>query len=82
MGANALFYNPMTGLYLKNENVLNKTQLDLSSSLLVGLPFHGIRIQAGPQVQYGLTPLINSQGLGDQHFFYTGIRLVILPGRK
>jgi hypothetical protein len=82
MGANALFYNPTTGLYLKSENVLNKTQLDLSSSLLVGLPFHGIRIQAGPQVQYGLTPLINSQGLGDQHFFYTGIRFVVLPGRK
>ena len=62
MGANALFYDPTTGLYLKSGNVLNKTQLDLSSSLLIGLPFRGIRIQAGPQVQYGLTPLINSQG--------------------
>ena len=82
MGADALFYNPTSGLYLKSGNVLNKTQLDLSSSLLVGLPFRGIHIQAGPQVQYGLTPLINSQGLGDQHFFYTGIRLVVLPGRK
>ncbi|HEV9037467.1 MAG TPA: hypothetical protein VGQ51_12620 [Puia sp.] len=82
MGANAIFYNPSTGLYLKNENVLNKTQFNISSALLVGLPFHGIRIQAGPEVQYGLTPLINGQGLGDQHFFYAGVRLVVLPGRK
>ena len=82
MGSNALFYNPSSGLYLKSDNILNKTQIDLSSSLLVGLPFHGVRIQAGPQVQYGLTPLLNSQGLGDQHFLYTGIRLVVLPGRK
>jgi hypothetical protein len=82
MGANAIFYDPSTGLYVKNENVLNKTQFNLSSALLIGVPFHGIRIQAGPQVQYGLTPLVNNPGFGDQHFFYTGIRLVVLPGRK
>ncbi|HVS95986.1 MAG TPA: hypothetical protein VHE54_05850 [Puia sp.] len=82
MGANALFYNPATGLYVKSEDELNKTQVDLSSSLLVGLPVHGIRILAGPQVQYGLTPLINSRGLGDQHFLFMGVRLVVLPGRK
>lgn len=82
MGTNALFYNPSTGLYLKNENSLNKTQFDLSSALMIGLPFHGIRIMAGPQVQYGLTRLLNTQSLGDQHFFYTGLRIVVLPGRR
>jgi hypothetical protein len=82
MGSNAIFYNPLTGLYLKNENVLSKTQFNLSSALMLGLPIHGIRIQAGPEVQYGITPLVNTQGLGDQHFFYGGVRLVVLPGRR
>jgi hypothetical protein len=82
MGADAIFYNPTTGLYVKDENVLNKTRIDVSSALLVGLPFHGVRIQAGPEVQYALTPLSNAQGLGDQHFFYAGVRLVVLPGRR
>ena len=82
MGADALNYDPSKGLYFKNTNALNKTQFNVSSALMVGLPFHGIRIQAGPQVQYGLIPLMNTQGMGDQHFFYTGIRLVVLPGKR
>lgn len=82
MGASALFYDAKTGLYSKNAVVVDKTQFNVSSSLMVGLPFHGIAIQLGPQVQYGLTPLVNTQGLGDQHLFYTGLRVVVIPGRK
>jgi hypothetical protein len=82
MGASALLYNAKTGLYSKDGDIVNKTQFNLESALLVGLPFHGIDIQLGPQIQYGLTPLVNTQGVGDQHFLYTGIRLVIIPGRK
>ncbi|HEV2482561.1 MAG TPA: hypothetical protein VGS79_23010 [Puia sp.] len=82
MGASALFYNAKTGLYSKEGDVVNKTQVTVGSALLVGLPFHGVNIQVGPQIQYGLTPLVNTQGVGDQHLLYTGIRLVIIPGRK
>ena len=81
MGADALFYNAKTGLYSKDGDVVNKTQFNVSSALLVGLPFHGVRIQLGPQVQYGLTPLVHTSGLGDQHFFYAGLRFVIIPGK-
>ena len=82
MGADALFYNAKTGLYSKDGEVVNKTQFNISSALLFGLPFHGVRIQLGPQIQYGLTPLINTQGVGDQHFLYTGLRVVVIPGRR
>jgi len=82
MGADALFYNAKTGLYSKDGQVVNKTQFNISSALLFGLPFHGVGIQVGPQIQYGLTPLINTQGVGDQHFLYTGVRLVVIPGRR
>jgi hypothetical protein len=82
MSSNGLFYDEKNGVYTKDASAMNKTQLDVSSALMVGLPFHGIRMQVGPQVQYGLTPLVNNQSLGDQHFFYTGIRLVVLPGRR
>jgi hypothetical protein len=82
MGSDALFYNSHSGVYYKDPAVLQKTQLNVSSAVMIGLPFHGIRIQAGPQVQYGLTPLINNHSQGDQHFLYTGIKVVIVPGRK
>ena len=82
MGASALFYNAKTGLYSKDGDIVNKTQFNVSSALLVGLPIHGIAMQLGPVVQYGLTPLVNTQGVGDQHFLYYGLRLVVIPGRK
>ena len=82
MGSDALFYNSHSGVYYKDGSVLQKTQFNVSSALAVGLPFHGIRIQLGPQVQYGLTPLINNRSMGDQHFLYTGIRVVVIPGKK
>jgi hypothetical protein len=82
MGSDALFYNAHSGVYYKDPGVLEKTQFNVSSALMVGLPFHGIRIQAGPQVQYGLTPLVNNHSQGDQHFLYAGVRVVVIPGRK
>ena len=82
MGASALFYDAKKGFYSKDGNIVNKTQFNLESALLVELPFHGVSIQMGPQIQYGLTPLVNTQGVGDQHLLYTGIRLVVIPGRK
>jgi hypothetical protein len=82
MGADALSYNSETGVYSKEGSDINKTQLDISSAFMVGLPLHGLRIQLGPQVQYGLTPLANGHSLGDQHFFYAGLRLVVIPGKK
>jgi len=82
MGSDALFYNAHSGVYYKDPGVLQKTQFNISSALMVGLPFHGVRIQAGPQVQYGLTPLINNHSQGDQHFLYAGIRVVVIPVRK
>ena len=82
MGSDALFYNAHSGVYYKDPGVLEKTQFNVSSALMVGLPFHGIRIMAGPQVQYGLTPLVDNHAQGDQHFIYAGLRVVVIPGRK
>jgi hypothetical protein len=82
VGADALFYNTHSGVYYKDPNVLQKTQINVASALMVGLPFHGIRMELGPQIQYGLTPLINNHNQGDQHFLYTGLRLVVIPGKN
>jgi hypothetical protein len=82
MSANALLYDSETGVYSKEGNDINKTQLYVSSALMAGLPIHGLHIQIGPQVQYGLTPIVDGHSLGDQHFFYAGIKMVVIPGKK
>jgi len=80
VSSNALYFNSKSGVFYKDGSVTNKTQFNLATALLVGLPIRGIRLQAGPQVQYGLTSL-QKQGSGTQHLFYGGLRLVLLPGK-
>jgi hypothetical protein len=82
MGANAVYYNTHSGVYFKDDGAINKTQLNLSTALMVGLPVRGIRIQAGPQLQYGLTSLMDTKISDNHRFMYTGIRVVVLPGKK
>jgi len=82
MGSSAVYYNTHSGVYFKDGGVANHTQVNLSTALMVGLPVRGLRVQLGPQIQYGLTPLLNKEQSGEQHIFYGGIRLVVFPGKK
>jgi hypothetical protein len=82
MSANALLYDSETGVYSKQGEQINKTQVYVSTAFMAGLPIHGLHIEVGPQVQYGLTPIVDNHGLGDQHFFYAGLKVVIIPGKK
>jgi hypothetical protein len=82
MGSSAVYYNTKSGVYFKDGGVANHTQVNISTALMVGLPVKGLRVQLGPQVQYGLTPLLNTELSGPQHIFYGGLRLVVYPGKK
>lgn len=81
MGSNALYYNNKAGVYYKDGDVTNKFQFNLSTALLFGIPFQGVNLQVGPQAQYGLTNLLNTQNSG-QHLFYGGIKMVVIPGKS
>jgi hypothetical protein len=81
VSTNSLYYSSKTGVFYKDQGSrANKTQLNLSTALLVGLPVRNMRLQAGPQVQYGLTSLQRESNMG-HHLFYGGIRVVLLPGK-
>ena len=77
MGSNALYYNNQSGVYLKDNGVINHTQLSFSSGLMAALPFRKIRIQAGPEFQYGITNLLKTAS-GSGHLFYGGMRLAFM----
>ncbi|MBN9380083.1 MAG: hypothetical protein J0H74_04930 [Chitinophagaceae bacterium] len=81
VSSNALYYNSKSTTFYKDGSMTNKTQLNLATALLVGLPIKGMRLQAGPQVQYGVTSLQNNGGTNGQHLFYGGLRVVLLPGK-
>ena len=83
MSSNALYYDPNYGIYFKNGNVTNRAQVSLSTSLMMGLPLGGgTRLQVGPQVQYGLSSLLQTESGGTRHLYYGGIRIVVIPGKN
>jgi hypothetical protein len=81
VSSDALYYNPHSGVYFKDASVIDRTQFNLMTSLMVGLPLGGVRMQVGPQVEYGVTPLLKTSVSTGQHLFYGGIRFVIIPAR-
>jgi hypothetical protein len=82
VSSNAIYYNTKAGVYYKDGEVTNRTQFNISTALMIGIPVKGIRIQVGPQLQYGLTGLLNAQTAGGQHLFYGGLKLVVFPGKS
>jgi len=81
VSTSSIYYNAKSGVFYKDQgSMANKTQLNLSTALLVGLPIKNMRLQAGPQLQYGLTSLQHQSSIG-QHLFYGGIRIVLIPGK-
>lgn len=79
MSADALYFDEKSRLYYKDGQVANPTQFMAFSSLMVGLSWRGNLIQVGPEGQYGLGSLLNTNSTGSQHLFYGGIRLVVIP---
>lgn len=80
MSSNALYYDDHSGVYFKDGAVINHTQLSLSTGVVAAISMKGVRIEAGPEAQYGVTGLLHSQA-GNGHLLYGGIRLVVLPGK-
>lgn len=76
MASNALYYSEQTGDYEKDNAVARKMQIGLQSGFMVELPVRGVRLQAGPEVQYALTSLLTTPA-GGGHLFYGGLRVAL-----
>jgi hypothetical protein len=78
IAANALHYDPYSGLYYKDNSLLTKTQLGASTSLLLGIPVSGFLFQAGPVFQYGISQISTDHVGPGQHLIYYGIKLALI----
>lgn len=81
--SNALHFNNATGVYYKDNTLLNRTQFNISSGLPVSL-FNRRKfvLQAGPEFRYGITDaLLGNQG-DEKHFFFMGLKATLQLGEK
>lgn len=73
--SNALHFNGSARIYYKDNNLFNRSQLNI----ITGLPIRFIAgkkyaFQAGPQFQYEISNLIDKQRVGAKHFFFAGLK--------
>jgi hypothetical protein len=82
LSSNALFFDPLANDYYKNEKLFNRTQLSAVTAVMIGLHIHNSVLQFGPQLQYGLTGLLESNAGNSEHLFYYGLKISFIPGEK
>lgn len=75
MASNALYYDEGSGSYSRDNGVEKHLQASVASGLMVGLPVKGVRMQAGPELQYGLTSMLVTSST---HLVYGGMRVAIM----
>jgi hypothetical protein len=78
VASSALYYDPKTSVFYKDQGAINKLQTSVYTGLLLGLPVRGIGMQAGPVLQYGFSNLVKGETSG-QHLLYGGIKVVFIP---
>ena len=78
----ALQFDPVSGVYYKNNSVFNKTQVNAITGFAIGFYKNKKLIQIGPEFQYGLTNILQSYANTKQHFFYGGLKLSLVPQKK
>ena len=79
LGTNALHFDPNTNVYFENSQLFNKTQWNANTAILVGFPVNQHSIQLGPQLQYGLSGLLKTNGSNPGHLFYFGMKISFIP---
>lgn len=83
LATNALQFDPQYGIYYKDDSYFNKTQWNILGSIQYSLlEKKKYTLRIGPQVQYGLTSLLNKKSLYSEHLFFGGIQLLLLSNRK
>jgi hypothetical protein len=74
VSTNALHFDSRTGVYYKDNSLFNKLQANVSTGFSVGMFYNSkVPVQIGPQVQYGLTNLLQKQVSDNRHLLYFGV---------
>jgi hypothetical protein len=81
LSLDALYYDQGAGVYYKDRDAYNKTQVNVHTSVMFRLSWLGGQIQVGPQFGYGLTNLFN-QKADAGHLLYGGIKFNLIAGRR
>jgi hypothetical protein len=77
VAVNALHYDGISGTYYKDNDLFNKTQWIASSSLLFSIKTKNkVQLYAGPQLQYGISNIVDESSGNNNHLRYAGLKIM------
>ncbi len=82
LSTNALYYDPSHNVYFENDDLMNRTQLNGITAIMVGFPLGKSTLQLGPELQYGFTGLLKNSSGNPGHLIYYGLKISFIPGKK
>ncbi|MEP7258273.1 MAG: outer membrane beta-barrel protein [Flavitalea sp.] len=76
ISSNSLHFDGATGVYYSNNDLINKTQFDVSSGISVVLfNRHSAPLWLGPAFRYNISPLLQKDVSGAKRLVYAGLDL-------
>ena len=83
IGSNALQFDTASGKYYRNNNMLNKTQANISAALLFALSRHAKNpFLIGPDINIGLKKIAQSGLYSNRRYSFFGLRVQKNMGKK
>jgi hypothetical protein len=82
LASNALYYDRVSNVYYENKELMNKTQLNGVTAVMVGFPLGNAALELGPQLQYGFTGLLKNTAGNPGHLICYGLKINFIPGKK
>jgi hypothetical protein len=82
INTDALQFDPSSGTYYKDNFLYNKTQVNLLTGFTIGFYRKKSLMEIGPEIQYGVTNLLHGYTNNNQHIFYGGLKLSLVPWKN
>lgn len=80
--SNALQYSAAKNIYFKDNSNINKVQLGLLAGFNYRLLQRSLLVEAGPQLRYGLSNILEKETYGSMHLFFAGVNARIYFNRN
>jgi Outer membrane protein beta-barrel domain len=81
-GSNALQYDGQKNIYYVDNSYINKAQWSLQAGFNYRLLQKKIKLEIGPQFNYGINKFFKKELYGSRHLFFAGVSTRIFLGKK
>jgi hypothetical protein len=82
ISSNALHFDPHADVYYQDNKLFNRLDLQGTTAILASFHLSKNELKIGPQLEYGLTGVLNKTASNSEHLLSGGIKAIFIPHKK